>query len=86
MKFPPPEKLSSDVHTRALHYNPMRYLTKTTLHARLESSREVVIYIPPREVIETTSKQGDLVVRFEWRGQALSADESDVRSTAVPAT
>jgi hypothetical protein len=55
------------------------------LHTRLESSREVVIYIPPEETIETTSKQGDVMVRVQWRGQTLSADESDLRSTVVPA-
>ncbi len=63
----------------------MRYLTKTTLNARLGSSETVNIYIPAGEEIETASEQNDVTVKLTWRGQALCAESSAVKSTSVPA-
>ena len=62
----------------------MRYLTKTTLNAHLESSDNVVIYIPRGEVIETTPEQSGVAVRVTWRGQQLSTEQNQINSTAEP--
>ncbi len=62
----------------------MRYLIKTPMNARLESSESVVIFIPEGEEIETAPDLGDLTVHLVWRGQLLNAESSVLRSSAVP--
>lgn len=62
----------------------MRYLIKTPMNARLESSESVVIFIPEGEEIETAPESGDVTVHLVWRGQLLNAESSVLRSSAVP--
>jgi hypothetical protein len=56
----------------------MRYLTKHTINARLVSSPNVAIYIPPQEVVETDTGESTAVMRVIWRGQILNADITDL--------
>lgn len=63
----------------------MRYVTTTTLNAHLESSSNVIIYIPAGELIETTPEQAGISVRFRWRGQQLNVETQQLQTTVVPA-
>jgi len=56
----------------------MRYVTKSTLNARLASAPNVVIFIPPMEVVETEVENTGVVVRVKWRGQFLDANAADL--------